>query len=132
MATDPDSDPDLDKVLLERASEAAKRWRDRKTIREERNNAVKDGRPLDADSRPRLALRLNRLINEVRSSSRDRRPPDNPTLRELIARPEIKQPLFPAPTTPLLSAALTESKSRFTLATGAPRVYCDRERTTRR
>jgi endonuclease G len=87
MATEPDSDPDLDKALLERASEAAKRWRDREPIREERNNAIKDGRPFDADSRPRLALRLNRLINEVRSSSRDRRPPDNPTLRELIARP---------------------------------------------
>lgn len=87
MAAEMDDDPDFDNALREKATEAARRWRERRPVREQKAKAVEEGRPLDADTRPRLALRLNRLINEVRSSSRDGRVPDNPTLQQLIKRP---------------------------------------------
>lgn len=81
-----DADPELDQVLIRRSREAADRWENRKTIREGRTKALKESRPLDADSPARLALRVNRLVSDVRRSSRDRRLPDNPTLRTLMER----------------------------------------------
>lgn len=86
MAAEMDSDPDFDKLLFQRAAEASSRWHQREQVRENKSKAVEEGRPFDADTKPRLALRLNRLINEVRLSSRAGRSPDNPMLQELIKR----------------------------------------------
>lgn len=87
MAAEFDSDPELDKAYLARAAEAAKRWDSRRKVREGKSKALKESRLLDADSRDRLALRVNRLIGEVRRSSRGQRTPDNPTLRRLVEQP---------------------------------------------
>src|SRR5262245_34856084 len=86
MAAELDSDPELDSVLLERAKQAVARWDSRRAVRDQRIKALKDKRPLDADSPARLAMRINRLVSDVRMSSRNRRPPDNPTLRRLVER----------------------------------------------
>ncbi|QHO77837.1 hypothetical protein ACH79_39780 [Bradyrhizobium sp. CCBAU 051011] len=82
-----DNDTDFDAGLRERASEAAKRWRERTEIRNQKAKAVEEGDALAADTPPRLALRLNRLIEEVRKTTGEGRPPDNPILQELIKRP---------------------------------------------
>ena len=86
MAAELDSDPDLDKVFLARARQAAERWDTRRQVREGRTRAVGEERFLEADSRARLALRVNRLIGDVRRTSRDRQAPANPTLRRLVER----------------------------------------------
>ena len=87
MAAEMDNDTDFDAALRERASEAAKRWRERTEIRNQKSKAVEEGYALAADTPPRLALRLNRLIEEVRKATGEGRPPDNPILEELIKRP---------------------------------------------
>jgi endonuclease G len=86
MATDLDADPELDRTLIERAKQAAARWQSRQKVRDARTKALKENRPLDADSPARLAMRINRLVTNVRLSARYRRPPDNPTLRRLVER----------------------------------------------
>ncbi len=70
MAAEFESDPDFDKAFLERAKKAAERWTVRKAAREERTRALNDNRLFEADSQSRLALRVNRLVNDVRLSSR--------------------------------------------------------------
>ncbi|MCA1510185.1 DNA/RNA non-specific endonuclease [Bradyrhizobium sp. NBAIM01] len=87
MTAEMDNDPDFNSVFLERAAEAAKRWRERTAVREQKAIAVEEGRALAADTPPRVALRLNRLIDQVRKSVSDGRLPDNPTLQDLINRP---------------------------------------------
>ncbi|WP_271593063.1 hypothetical protein [Bradyrhizobium sp. CCBAU 65884] len=87
MTAEMDNDPDFNSVFLERAAEAAKRWRERTAVREQKAIAVEEGRALVADTPPRVALRLNRLIDQVRKSVSDGRLPDNPTLQDLINRP---------------------------------------------
>ena len=86
MAVDFDADPELDRALKERAKQAAARWGSRKKIRDDRTKALRENRPLDADSPARLAMRINRLVTDVRLSARYRRPPDNPILKELVER----------------------------------------------
>jgi endonuclease G len=87
MAAEMDNDPDFNSVFLERAAEAAKRWRERTEVREQKVKAVDEGRALAADTPPRVALRLNRLIEQVRKSASGGRVPDNLMLQELIKRP---------------------------------------------
>jgi endonuclease G len=84
MSVELENDPDFDKTLLARAKDARARWDTRTQKRELRTVAVNNKAPFDADSKSRLAMRVNRLVNEVRLSSRDRRPPDNPTLKRLV------------------------------------------------
>jgi endonuclease G, mitochondrial len=86
MAIELDDDRELDASLREQASEAARRWKERAPIRDAKAKAVVDGRALDADSPPRVASRLNRLIDEVRKSTQRGRAPDNPVLNELMQR----------------------------------------------
>src|SRR5262245_49925696 len=73
-----DADPQLDQALIQRSKKAAENWDSRRDIREKKTQALQEKRPLDADSPARLAMRMNRLVADVRMSSRDRRPPDNP------------------------------------------------------
>lgn len=87
MAAEFDSDPELDRAYLARAKKAAERWDSRRQVREGRSQALQERRLLDADSPSRLAMRVNRLIGEVRRSSGGRRAPDNPTLRRLVEQP---------------------------------------------
>jgi hypothetical protein len=82
-----DSYPELDRLLVARASEAAARWDGRRSVRNKKAKAINQNRPLEADSRARLALRVNRLLADVRLSAHNRRPPDNPTLRALMQSP---------------------------------------------
>ncbi|MVT50073.1 hypothetical protein GPL17_06170 [Bradyrhizobium yuanmingense] len=86
MAAPLDADTDFDNAILERAKEAALRWKARKSTRNKRTKAVDQNKLFEADTRSRLALRVNRLINDVRLASRDRRMPDNPALRSLVER----------------------------------------------
>ena len=86
MAAEMDNDANFDAAFLEKASEAARRWRERTEIRNQKSEAVAQGDVFAADSRPRLAARLNRLIDEVRKGARDGRQPDNPRLQELVER----------------------------------------------
>ena len=92
-----DADTDFDSAILERAKEAAARWKVRKSTRNKRTKAVDQNKIFEADTRSRLALRVNRLINDVRLASRDRRMPDNPALRTLVERstPVVAEDLNP-------------------------------------
>ena len=81
----------LDDALLARAEAASKRWELRTEARESRRNAVERGLYLEADSSTRLAARVNRLLGEVRRTSRDRRAPAEPKLRELMDRPAVTE-----------------------------------------
>src|SRR5262245_14183763 len=86
MAAEMDNDADFDAAFLEKAAEAASRWRERTEIRNQKSEAVARGNVFAADSRPRLAARLNRLIDEVRKGAGEGRQPDNPKLQELVER----------------------------------------------
>lgn len=80
-------DSDIDEAMLATAEEAIARWDARAEVRKARNEALAARRPLEADTRPRLAARVNNLVADVRLSSRGRRPPSNPTLKALVERP---------------------------------------------
>lgn len=97
MASPSDADSDFDNAILERAKEAAARWKVRKTARNKKTKAVDQNKIFEADTRSRLALRVNRLINDVRLAARDRRMPENPTLRSLVERttPIVAEDLDP-------------------------------------
>ncbi|MBL9021049.1 MAG: DNA/RNA non-specific endonuclease [Myxococcales bacterium] len=82
---------EFERILLERARGAMDRWSARTGAREERARLIANGELLQADSPDRLAARLNRLLGEVRRKSRDRRPPGNRTLVELINRSAVTQ-----------------------------------------
>ena len=85
MSASPRRD-DLDDELLRRAEQAGNRWDGRRGIRVAREQALENENYLGADSRARLALRVNHLIQDVRRASRDRRPIANPRLRALAER----------------------------------------------
>lgn len=87
MATVFESDPDFEASLLARASEAAERWRMRAPVRDRRQAAVANDRPLDADSPQRLTLRVNRLLDDIRQVVRGRRMNASDRLRSLVERP---------------------------------------------
>lgn len=80
-------DSDIDEAMLATAEEAIARWDARAEVRKARNEALAARRPLEADTRTRLAARVNNLVADVRLSSRGRRPPSNPTLKALVERP---------------------------------------------
>ncbi len=86
MAAPIEIDPDLDKELLIRARQAAKRWEDRGEVRRARTEALENNELLQADSPSRLAMRMNNLIDDVRRSSLGRRSPSNPALKRLVDR----------------------------------------------
>lgn len=81
-----DNTNEFDQALIARAREAASRWDVRKDARDDRTKALGEGRLLDADSPSRLAMRVNRLVNKVRVSSRTRALPENPVLRQAVER----------------------------------------------
>jgi endonuclease G len=86
MAAHFDSDPELERLLVERARGAATRWDKRSTIRAEKAAALSENRLLDADSPSRLAQRINRLVADVRISAREGRRPGSQALETLVAR----------------------------------------------
>ena len=87
MSTSSQTDSDLEARLAEVAEGAAARWDGREEVREARTRALKSGRYLEADSRSRLAMRVNHLLDGVRRVGRNRRPPATGVLAELAARP---------------------------------------------
>jgi endonuclease G len=84
MASPVEIDPDLDAHLLDRAKEASERWEARTAVRDARTAAVKEDRPLEADSPSRLAMRMNNIVDNVRRASQNRRPPSSPILKGLV------------------------------------------------
>lgn len=84
MASPVEIDPDLDAHLLDRAKEASERWEARTAVRDARTAAVREGRPLEADSPSRLAMRMNNIVDNVRRASQNRRPPASPILKGLV------------------------------------------------
>lgn len=92
MAASIDSDQAYDELLLQRAREAAERWDARSQVRDARTAAVEAGKPLQADSPARLALRVNYLIDDIRRTSQGERPPSSPLLKQLIASPDPVAP----------------------------------------
>jgi endonuclease G, mitochondrial len=80
-------DDEIDTELVQKASEASRRWSVRTDVRESRTLALEQDEPLKADTPSRLAARLNHLIADVRRSSEGRRVPNNPVLRSLVERP---------------------------------------------
>jgi len=94
-----DNTNEFDQTLIARAREAASRWDARKYVRDDRTKALVEGRLLDADSPSRLAMRVNRLVNKVRVSSRTRALPENPVLRQAVKRhtPIVAEDLTPEP-----------------------------------
>lgn len=76
----------IDQQLLWQAEETARRWEGRRAVREGRQRAIEEENYLGADSPARLALRVNRLIQDVRRASRYRRPIADPRLRALAER----------------------------------------------
>jgi endonuclease G len=87
MATEFESDPGFESSLLDRAMEAGERWRLRAAVRERRQVALADDRPMDADSPQRLTLRVNRLLDDIRQVVRGRRMTASARLRALVERP---------------------------------------------
>lgn len=87
MATEFESDPGFESSLLDRAMEAGERWRLRAPVRDRRQAALADDRPLDADSPQRLTLRVNRLLDDIRQVVRGRRMTASARLRALVERP---------------------------------------------
>lgn len=87
MLSTVDLDSTLDGELLERASQAAERWAARDRVRSARLDAIAAKQLLKADSPARLAARVNNLLEDVRRSTRNRRPPSNQTLKRLVERP---------------------------------------------
>ena len=81
-----DSSETFDRALREEAMAAAARWAARTPIRNARDEAVADGRPTDSDSRERGALRVNKLIDDVRRTAAGS-PITNSRLRALVDRP---------------------------------------------
>lgn len=92
-----DVDRDIDAAVVAKATEAVGRWRTRSKVRKQRTEALESGRPMRADTPDRLALRVNRLVDDVRAASRDSAPPSNPTLKSLVER-----------STPLTAAELSD------------------------
>jgi endonuclease G, mitochondrial len=86
MASPVEIDPSIDTRILARTREAVGRWDARTAVRDARTAAVKGDRPLDGDSRSRLAMRMNNIIADVRRSSQNRRPPSSPVLKQLIEK----------------------------------------------
>jgi endonuclease G len=76
----------IDQQLLRQAEETARRWDGRRTVREARQKAINEEDFLSADSPARLAMRVNRLIQDVRRASRYRRPIADVRLRALAER----------------------------------------------
>lgn len=73
--------------LVRQAEQATARWVARAEPRASRQAAIEAGDLLNADAPGRLALRVNNLVDDVRRASRNRRPPDSPVLRRLVASP---------------------------------------------
>lgn len=82
-----DMDPELDAKLIDKAREAAARWKERGQVREARTAAVLRNAPLEADTPARLAMRLNNILDDVRRSTGGRQLPSNPVLKSLVERP---------------------------------------------
>lgn len=80
-------DTDIDEAMLAKAEEVIVRWDARAEARKARSEALAGGRPLEADTRTRLAARVNNLLADVRLASRGRRPPSNLALKALVERP---------------------------------------------
>lgn len=78
---------DFDSDILRRAREALARWEARSAIRDGRSEALREGKPLQADTPSRLAARVNVLVDEVRNCSEPGHMPSNEILRGLIERP---------------------------------------------
>jgi endonuclease G len=76
----------IDDQLLRQAEETARRWDGRREVREARQKAIEEENFLAADSPSRLAMRVNRLIQDVRRASRYRRPIADARLRALAER----------------------------------------------
>ncbi|HEX8653773.1 MAG TPA: DNA/RNA non-specific endonuclease [Allosphingosinicella sp.] len=92
MAAPIDIDPALDARLQAQAEAAAGRWDARSEVRARRGDAMARGDYLEADSRSRLAQRVNHLVQDVRRSTRGRRRPLGRKLRELV---ESSEPVAP-------------------------------------
>jgi endonuclease G len=87
MATAFESDPTFEASLLARAAEAGERWQARRAVRQRRQDALDENRPLDADSPQRLTMRVNRLLDDIRQVVRGRRMNASDRLRALVERP---------------------------------------------
>jgi endonuclease G len=80
-------DPQLESEIAAVVAAAAARWDRRTEVRQGRTQALEAGNYLAADSPERLAMRVNTLVDDVRSASRDRRPPKSDVLRKLVEAP---------------------------------------------
>ena len=77
----------IDSDILRRTQQAAARWQARAEVRDNRSEALRDGKPTKADTPSRLAARVNNLVDDVRRVSDPEHLPSNPVLRELVVRP---------------------------------------------
>lgn len=82
-----DDSEQFEALLVAQAEKAAARWQARDARRAERREALETGEFLKADAPARLAMRVNNLVDDVRRSSRNRRPPSNLVLKRLVDSP---------------------------------------------